>query len=153
MLPEAIGLGLMVSLFFAETLGLTASGLVVPGYIALHLNNPAIVIGTLLAGVVTMIIVRIIGKVILLYGRRTMVLCVIVGFLVSMGVPILLRAGLGASLPDFGVIGFVISGLIGYWMVRQGVLETVCTVVMSAVIVRLILILANGGGLIDNSIL
>ncbi len=155
MLPEAIGLGLMVSLFFAETLGLTASGLVVPGYIALHLNNPAIVIGTLLAGIVTMVVVRLIGKVILLYGRRTMVLCVIIGFLISMGVPYLLEffAGQDASLPDFGVIGFVISGLIGYWMVRQGVLETVCTVIMSAVIVRLILILANGGGLIGNSIL
>ncbi len=153
MLPEAVGLGLIISLFFAETLGLTASGLVVPGYIAINLNNPAVIIGTLLAGFLTMVIVRLIGKVILLFGRRTMVLSVIIGFLISMGVPILLQAGLGASLPDFGVIGFIISGLIGYWMVRQGVLETTCTVLMSAVIVRMILIVANGGGLIDASIL
>ena len=34
--PEiAIGLGIILSLFFTETLGVTAGGVIVPGYIAL----------------------------------------------------------------------------------------------------------------------
>jgi poly-gamma-glutamate biosynthesis protein PgsC/CapC len=153
MVPEAIGLGLLVSLFFAEALGLTASGLVVPGYVALHLDQPMIVIGTLLAGVVTMVIVRALGRLILLFGRRTLVLCVIVGYLVGQGVPFLLGLGLGTQIPDIGVIGYIISGLIGYWMVRQGILETTATVVMASVIVRLILVILHGGGLLQPAIM
>ncbi len=153
MIPEAIGLGLLVSLFFSEVLGLTASGLVVPGYVALHLNEPKMVIGTLLAGVITMLIVRGIGRFILLYGRRTMVLSVIVGYLVGQSVPPLLGLGLGTAMPDIGVIGYIISGLIGYWMVRQGILETTATVLMSSVIVRLILVVVHGGGLLRSTVL
>jgi len=153
MLPEAIGLGLIISLFFSEVLGLTASGLVVPGYIALFLNQPLMIIGTLLAGIVTMLIVHLIGRFILLYGRRTMVLCVIVGYLVGQAVPPLLSTGIGAQALDIGVIGYIISGLIGYWMVRQGILETVGTVLTSAFVVRLILILVHGGGLIQTTML
>ena len=153
MLPEAIGLGLIVSLFFSEVLGLTASGLVVPGYMALYLNQPLMVMGTLLAGIVTMLIVQLIGRFILLYGRRTMVLCVIVGYLVGQAVPPLLGTGLGTQAMDIGVIGYIISGLIGYWMVRQGILETIGTVLTSSFIVRLILILVHGGGLIQTTVL
>ena len=153
MVPEAIGLGLLVSLFFAEALGLTASGLVVPGYIALNLDQPMMVIGTLLAGVVTMVAVRAIGRLVLLYGRRTLVLCVIVGYLVGQAVPPLLGLGLGHSIPDIGVIGYIISGLIGYWMVRQGILETTATVIMASVIVRLILVVVHGGGMLKPSIM
>jgi gamma-polyglutamate biosynthesis protein CapC len=153
MVPEAIGLGLLVSLFFAEALGLTASGLVVPGYVALHLNQPLLVIGTLVAGVVTMLVVRAIGRVVLLFGRRTLVLCVIVGYLVGQGVPLLLGLGLGTRFPDIGVIGYIISGLIGYWMVRQGILETTATVIMASVVVRLILVIVHGGGLLQPSLM
>ena len=153
MLPEAIGLGLVISLFFAEALGLTASGLVVPGYVALHLNQPLMVLGTLVAGILTMLIVQLIGRFIVLFGRRTMVLCVIVGYLVGQAVPPLLGTGLGAGAIDIGVIGYIISGLIGYWMVRQGVAETVATVITASFIVRLILILVNGGGLIQTTLI
>ena len=153
MLPEAIGLGLVISLFFAEALGLTASGLVVPGYVALHLNQPLLVLGTLVAGILTMLIVQLIGRFIVLFGRRTMVLCVIVGYLVGQAVPPLLGTGLGAGAIDIGVIGYIISGLIGFWMVRQGVAETVATVIAASFIVRLILILVNGGGLIQTTLI
>ena len=152
MIPEAIGLGLIVSLFFAEALGLTASGLVVPGYIALYFNQPIMVLGTLLAGIATMLIVRLIGRVILLYGRRTMVLCVIVGYLVGQLIPVLLGS-LGSPIPNIGIIGYIIAGLIGYWMVRQGIIETISTVLAASFIVRLILILVHGGGLIDTPLL
>jgi gamma-polyglutamate biosynthesis protein CapC len=153
MLPEAIGLGLVISLFFAEALGLTASGLVVPGYVALHLNQPLLVLGTLVAGILTMLIVQLIGRFIVLFGRRTMVLCVIVGYLVGQAVPPLLGTGLGAGAIDIGVIGYIISGLIGFWMVRQGVAETIATVIAASFIVRLILILVNGGGLIQTTLI
>ncbi len=148
MIYEAIGLGLITSLMLSEALGLTAGGLIVPGYIALYLNDPLRVAGTLMAGVVTMVVVRAMGRVILLYGRRTMVFCVIVGFVVGYSTRYLLiveTPGVHASMIQ--AIGYIIPGLIAYWMVRQGVVETVCTVLMSSIIVRLALILFHGGHL------
>lgn len=154
MLPEAIGLGLVISLLFSETLGLAASGLVVPGYIAMNLNSWQVVLGTFLAALVTMVIVRAIGRVVLLYGRRTIVLSVVIGFIMAYAFPGILNSyffttklGLGSIFPEIGVIGFIIAGLIGYWMVRQGIVETVCTILSASIIVRLILTVVHGGWL------
>ncbi|MCK4305845.1 MAG: poly-gamma-glutamate biosynthesis protein PgsC [Candidatus Eisenbacteria sp.] len=151
MIYEAIGLGLITSLLFSEALGLTAGGLIVPGYIALYLDNPMRIIGTLLAGIVTMVIVRAIGRIILLYGRRTMVFCVIVGFLVGYSTRFLLIVDTGVQASLIQAIGYIIPGLIAYWMVRQGVVETICTLLMSSIIVRLVLILVHGGNMISPS--
>lgn len=155
MIYEAIGLGLITGLLFSEALGLTAGGLIVPGYVALYLHDPMRIIGTLLAGIVTMIIVRAIGRVILLYGRRTMVFCVIIGFLVGYSTRYLLPLEMEGTMQVSMVqaIGFIIPGLIAYWMVRQGIVETICTILMSSIIVRLALILFHGGNLIDPTAL
>ena len=149
MIYEAIGLGLVTSLLLSEALGLVAGGLIVPGYIALYLHDPLRIVGTLLAGMATMVIVRLIGRLILLYGRRTMVLCVIVGFVVGYSTRFLLvvdTPGVDASMIQ--AIGYIIPGLVAYWMVRQGIVETVCTLMMAAIIVRLALILVHGGNLV-----
>ena len=152
MIYQAIGLGLITSLMLSETLGLTAGGLIVPGYIALYLHDPLRVAGTLLAGILTMLVVKAIGRLILLYGRRTMVFCVVVGFLVGYSTRFLLiveTPGVEASMVQ--AIGYIIPGLVAYWMVRQGIVETVCTVLMSSIIVRLALILVHGGDLVPPS--
>ncbi|MDD5718735.1 MAG: poly-gamma-glutamate biosynthesis protein PgsC/CapC, partial [Candidatus Krumholzibacteria bacterium] len=81
MLWQAIGLGLVVSLVFTEILGLAAGGLVVPGYIAMFLDQPLRILGTVLAALLTYTSVRLLGRFILLYGRRTMVFSVLAGFL------------------------------------------------------------------------
>jgi len=149
MIYQSIGLGLVVSLVFSEILGLAAGGLVVPGYIALYLDQPLRILGTILASLVTYGFVTVLGKFILLYGRRTMVFSVLSGFLFGYLTRYLLV--FNASL-DLGVdtnviqsIGYIIPGLIAYWMLRQGVVETLCTLIMASFIVRLALVVAHGG--------
>ncbi len=156
MIYQSIGLGLVVSLVFSEILGLAAGGLVVPGYIALYLDQPLRILGTILASLVTYGFVTLLGKFILLYGRRTMVFSVLSGFLFGYLTRYLLV--FNASL-DLGVdtnviqsIGYIIPGLIAYWMLRQGVVETLCTLIMASFIVRLALVVAHGGRLIELAI-
>jgi poly-gamma-glutamate biosynthesis protein PgsC/CapC len=156
MLFQAIGLGLVVSLVFTEILGLAAGGLVVPGYIALYLDQPLRILGTVLAALATYACVRVLSRYILLYGRRTMVFCVLGGFLFGYLTRYLLV--LNASL-DLGMdasllqaVGYIIPGLIAYWMMRQGIVETLCTMFMAAFIVRLALVAAHGGRLIELAI-
>ncbi len=153
MIYQAIGLGLVVSLVFSEILGLAAGGLVVPGYIALYLDQPLRVIGTILASLVTYGAIRLLSRFILLYGRRTMVFCVLAGFLFGYLTRHLLvfntALGIGLDTSVLQSIGYIIPGLIAYWMLRQGIVETICTMLMGAFIVRLALVVAHGGRIIE----
>ena len=46
MAEVTIGLGIILSLVLSETLGVTAGGIIVPGYIALYLHQPIQVLTT-----------------------------------------------------------------------------------------------------------
>jgi poly-gamma-glutamate biosynthesis protein PgsC/CapC len=153
MIYQSTGLGLVVSLVFSEILGLAAGGLVVPGYIALYLDQPLRVLGTILAALVTYGFVKLLGRFVLLYGRRTMVFSVLAGFLFGYLTRYLLVFNatyeLGVDTSVIQSIGYIIPGLIAYWMLRQGVVETLCTMIMASFIVRLALVVAHGGKLIE----
>ncbi len=81
LIAEAIGLGLVASLLFTEAVGFAAGGFVVPGYIALYLDRPYQVLGTMVAALLTYGCLKLAGRLLLLYGRRTLVLAVLLGFL------------------------------------------------------------------------
>jgi poly-gamma-glutamate biosynthesis protein PgsC/CapC len=146
---KAIGLGLVMSLIFSEAFGLAAGGMVVPGYIALYMGEPWRVVGTIAAAIITFLIVRLLGRVMLLYGKRHLVMVILIGFICGW----LTRFFFGRTeLPEslsFEAIGYVIPGLIAYWMERQGAVATLMAMLMAAVLVRLVLISAIGGVLIE----
>lgn len=149
MIPTAIGLGLVVSLIFTEAFGLAAGGMVVPGYIALALAEPWRVVATVIAAIVTFLTVRLMSQFMLLYGRRHLVMAILVGFLYGHLTRVVFH---GPGLPEFlsfGAIGYVIPGLIAYWMERQGALSTLTSMMTAAVLVRLVLIVVTGGAPIE----
>ncbi|MDY0058398.1 MAG: poly-gamma-glutamate biosynthesis protein PgsC [Myxococcota bacterium] len=141
----SVGLGLVVSLVFSELLGAAAGGMVVPGYIALSLDRPLTVLLTIFAAVLTFLLVHALGTIMILYGRRRTVLMILVGFIMG---ALLRQVG---SLPlsygslDLSVVGYIIPGLIAIWIDRQGMWETLATLVTASVVVRLGLILITGG--------
>src|SRR5688572_2410110 len=141
-LPVAIGIGLAVSLLFSELFGLAAGGMVVPGYIALSLSNPIDVVLTLLTGFLTFAIVHALASIAIVYGRRRTVLMILVGFILGA----ITRAVATGVLPeamgsDQTVIGYIIPGLIGIWIDRQGAAETFSTLLTAAGVVRLVILL------------
>ncbi len=150
LLALSVGVGLGVSLLFTEFFGLAAGGMVVPGYIALYLDRPEAVVMTLAAGVATFSIVQAVSSVVVVYGRRRTALMILVGYLVGMTLRWLTAGAVfgGVSGADFSVIGFIIPGLIGIWIARQGVVETVTSIVTVSIVVRLILVLVVGDQLI-----
>ena len=144
----SIGVGLIVSLLFTEVFGLAVGGMIVPGYIALSLHRPADVAVTLGVALATYGTVTLISKFAFIYGRRKVVLMVLIGFVLGA----LMRAApmIGAGGPSLDpshteslcrVIGCIIPGLIALWIDRQGMVETIAPLMTSAVIVRLVLVL------------
>ncbi len=138
----AVGLGIVISLFLTETLGIMAGGVIVPGYIALYLNDPMRVIGTFMVSLLAYGIVKLLSKFIFIYGKRRLVLSLLLGFLLGYLSKIYF---LGQEAINIAVIGNIIPGLIASWMDRQGVLRTISVILMTATTVQLILILITGG--------
>lgn len=143
----SIGIGLVVSLFSSEMLGLTAGGMVVPGYIALYLDRPLVIVFTLAVSYLTYFIVHSLSAVTIIYGRRRTVLMILVGF--ALGA--LIRSFGSLELPmatiDLTIIGYIIPGLIAIWIDRQGLVESFSALITASVIVRMCLLLITGGEL------
>jgi len=152
-MAEAIGLGLVVSLLFTEAVGFAAGGFVVPGYIALYLDQPWKIAGTLLASFLTFASLKFLGQHLLLYGRRNLVLAVLLGFLFGGLIEQAPRLAFASFTPGLSAIGFIIPGLIAYWMTRQGVFQTLAAMIVASIIVRLGLITLHGGALLEAPLL
>ena len=133
-----LGIGMVLSLLATETLGVTAGGLIVPGYIALNLDDPIKLLITFSVSILTYYIVKFFGNFILIYGKRRLVFTLLLGFL------------LGSITHHFAdnkfwderydVIGNIIPGLIANWIDRQGLLRTMSIVLIISSITRLIII-------------
>jgi len=132
-----IGIGMVLSLFLTETLGVTAGGIIVPGYIAMNLESPDRLIITFGISIFTFLIIKLLSKFIMVYGKRRLVLALLIGFLLGYlsRSENMITAGLGTT--DLMVIGNIIPGLIANWMDRQGVLRTISTVLITAGITKL----------------
>jgi poly-gamma-glutamate biosynthesis protein PgsC/CapC len=147
LLPLSIGIGLAVGLLFTELFGITAGGMIVPGYLALYLTRPASAALTVGGGLLTFLIVRALSSFVILYGRRRTVSMILVGYLLGLLVNESV-SGLGAkSGLDYQIIGYIIPGLIAIWLDRQGVIETLSTLLTTSVVVRLLLVVVCGADL------
>lgn len=142
----AIGLGVFFSLILGEVLGVTAGGIVVPGYIALHLEEPLRVAGTFAVAYLAFLTIKLLSKFIFIYGKRRLVMAILLGFLYGY----LSRQLRFYAFFDLDIrmqaVGFIIPGLIASWMEQQGVVRTLSVVTVTAVLVKLLLMLIFGGG-------
>jgi gamma-polyglutamate biosynthesis protein CapC len=151
LLTVSIGLGLAVGLLFSELFAVAAGGLVVPGYVALSLSQPLDVALTIGVGIASAVGTAALGQHMILDGKRRTVATILIGYVLGMtldvlvtGAPLEFGAHSIAHHGELNIIGYVIPGLIGTWIDRQGLVETVSALLTSAVVVRLILILCYG---------
>lgn len=146
----SIAIGLIVSLLVTELFGLSVGGMIVPGYLAMSFGQPMAIVFTVLAAMVTWMIVREIARHTILFGRRRVVLMMLVGFAVGTAFRLSLGALMGSTLEastsgegidPMIMIGFIIPGLIALWFERQGFIQTLSPMMSSAALVYLTLIM------------
>ena len=134
-----IGIGMVLSLVLTETLGVTAGGVIVPGYIAIYINEPYKIIITFAVALTVLLIIRFLSNFMFIYGKRRLVLSLMLGFLFGYLSKMYLEDIDSAS------IGNIIPGLLASWMDRQGTLKTISVLIIIAVATRLIFIVLMGG--------
>jgi poly-gamma-glutamate biosynthesis protein PgsC/CapC len=135
----AIGLGLTLSLILSELVGLSSAGLVVPGYLALYLDQPARLAATFLVAFGTWAAVKFgFARLVVLYGRRRFGITVLTGFLLNAALDHVLFV-LPPEAAGLRAIGYIVPGLIANTALQQGVAATVGLTLLVAAAVRLIL--------------
>ncbi len=140
MVEVALALGIVVSLVVSEVFGLASAGLVVPGYLALYLDQPARLAATLLIALLTYLAVRHgLSRAVVLYGRRRFGVTILTGFILNMTAAQLPL--LTSEAPELRAVGFIVPGLIANTALAQGPWITAGMTLLAAAVVRLVLVL------------
>jgi gamma-polyglutamate biosynthesis protein CapC len=144
-LTECVALGLLLSLYLSEVLGFVAGGLVVPGYFVVISSKPMMLLATITASLLSLLCLRLLSRFALIYGRRRLLIAVLLGFLFSELSRMLALVSPSDLLFELQAFGFIIPGLLAYWMDKQGILPALGMLTVVVTIVRLVIILVHGG--------
>ncbi|MEW9677125.1 poly-gamma-glutamate biosynthesis protein PgsC [Lentibacillus sp. L22] len=130
----ALAVGVIFSLIYAEMTGILPAGLVVPGYLALTFTSPMIIISTLLIAFITyLIVMHVVGRYTILYGRRKFTAMLTVGIILKVIFDYFVQIPTPFGIFELQALGVVIPGLIANTIQRQGVIPTVgSTIALSA---------------------
>jgi poly-gamma-glutamate biosynthesis protein PgsC/CapC len=144
-LTAALIIGVVVSLLLTELVGLSAGGIIVPGYVALLLDRPAALMGFLVVAGLSYAILRGLGRVLMLFGARRFAIAVLAGMTLSVALQWATQWAAPALVPTYVEwvgLGLIVPGLLAHQFDRQGVLPTLLMLAIAGPLVRLILILA-----------
>ena len=124
MILEAAFIGLTVSTLFVELTGLYPGGIIVPSYVALFVDQPLRIVGTLMAALLAWACYRLLARTFILFGRRRFLLLVLLGGIWALigyrYLPIV-----WPQTAELRAIGWVIPGLIANTFERQGLVLTI----------------------------
>ena len=140
MIYQAIGIGIAIGFLFYELVGLSPGGIVVPGYIALFINQPLRIMVTVAIAILTYYIVSFLSNYLILYGKRRFLSMILISFLVKWIVESFIFQFPVTNI-EIQSIGYIIPGLLANEMKRQGIIPTLLAMSIVAILVRLILYL------------
>jgi gamma-polyglutamate biosynthesis protein CapC len=140
MIYQAIGIGIAIGFIFYEIVGLSPGGIVVPGYIALFIDQPFRIAVTVGIAILTVYIVYFLSNYLILYGKRRFLSMILSSFLVKWLVESFIFQFPTTTI-EIQSIGYIIPGLLANEMQRQGILPTLLAMAIVAILVRLSLYL------------
>ncbi len=142
-MTEIIVIGIIVSLIFYELTGISPGGIIVPGIFVLYLNQIDRVIYTVIISILSVLIVRLISKYIIIYGKRRFVVFIVVSILLNLIVSLVLKTA-SNQLIVISIIGYLISGIIANEMYKQSIRKTLPAIAIVVIFLQMIVILSGG---------
>ena len=121
----ALVVGLCLSLLCEELFGISAGGMVVPGYLALSFDNVAEVLLIYAASFLIFFIINyILPKFVILFGKRKFVATLIVGVIIKLIIELMFPVVLPFSAIEFRGIGVITPSLLANSYAKQGIRYT-----------------------------
>ena len=147
MADELIIFGVLASLLFLELTQISPGGVIVPGYIALLLDDPWRVAATIALSLLTWGAVRLLAEHVILFGRRRFAVFIIVSFLLRWLFG-LVSAEAELPVSAAAVIGYLVPGILAHEIDRQGAVKTLSSMLLVAIVLKLVfLAFARGSAL------
>ena len=130
---ETLFIGILVAVLYVEILDIYPGGIIVPGYIALFLDQPLRVLATILIALLSLLTYRLLSHFLILYGRRRFVTMVLLGALWA-EVWFLLLPHFFTSPLELKAIGWLIPGLLANNLEKQKFLPTLASMITVSII-------------------
>ncbi len=140
MLFEYFFIGLVVGFLFYELTDISPGGVIAPAYCALYVYEPGRIAITLLLAAAVWAIMLFLSRHAILYGRRRLLLAVLLGFCIKVGIEMQFQPFAGFPL-NMQSIGYIIPGLIANESSRQGFVKTAAALGVVSAITFLIIVL------------
>jgi poly-gamma-glutamate biosynthesis protein PgsC/CapC len=137
-LNELAVLALLISLVFTELTNLVPGGIIVPFYFALYLDDPVKILATVISALIAMAVVKFLSRYTILYGRRKFALYLIIGILEKILFTYLYFGNTYMFYNLSMTIGYLVPGILGREMEKQGVLKTLGSLTVVTLIIRLL---------------
>ena len=138
MIMESAFVGLLVATLFTELTGVVPGGIIVPAYLALFINQPLRLLGTVIVAMLAWATFRVFARYFLVFGRRRFLLLLLLGGAWALvgyrWIPTMWPASL-----ELRAIGWVIPGLIANGYERQGFVLTTLAMGTASLITYVIL--------------
>ena len=134
---ELAVLALLISLVFTELTNLVPGGIIVPFYFALYLDDPVKILATVISALIAMAAVKFLSRFTILYGRRKFALYLIIGILEKILFTYLYFGNTYMFYNLSMTIGYLVPGILGREMEKQGVLKTLGSLTVVTLIIRL----------------
>lgn len=121
-----LALGMLLGMFYYHRTGWACGGIITPGIVAIYIANPDKLAVSLAAGIVTWFVLEWLVRQFGLYGRQRLASAMLIA--------LALRYPLVSVLGDASLwLGWVVPGLMGADMQRQGAVPTMTAVVAVSV--------------------
>lgn len=133
MIYETLLIGIIVAVIYTEILDIYPGGIIVPAYVALHLDHPWRVLTTVFIAFLSLFAYRLLSRHLILFGKRRFVTLVLLGVLLSQLV-YMLRASATTGSIDFMVVSWLVPGLLANNLEKQRWLPTIASLVTVAVL-------------------
>ena len=116
-------IGILISIIFYELTDVSPGGIIVPGLLVTYINSIERVIFTVIIAFLTFLIVKLLSKYVLVFGKRRFALMIIVSIFLSIIFELITHA-LSGYLLSVSIVGYTIAGLIANDFYKQGVKKT-----------------------------
>jgi poly-gamma-glutamate biosynthesis protein PgsC/CapC len=114
--------GILLGMLYYRQTGLACGGIITPGVVAMYVHEPAALGVSLAAGLATALLLEGLVRLSGVYGRQRLAAALLIALALRFPV---VAAGGDASL----WLGWVVPGLVGADLQRQGVVDTLVSVV------------------------
>ena len=138
---ETLFVGLILALLYVEIFEIYPGGIIVPGYMALQMDQPLRVLVTVTIAFLCLYSYRFLSRYLIVFGKRRFALMVLLGALWAQ-LLVLVAPVVTATPTELLVVGWLIPGLLANTLEKQRIFPTLASLFTVAIATSFIIRLA-----------